>query len=38
MGDIGEPIHRREFEPMPTTTPVEEPSPAPQPSKEPVPA
>lgn len=28
-GNIGEPTHTREFEPMPATVPVTEPSPAP---------
>lgn len=42
-GDIGEPVRRREYEPMPETEPVKEPSPEPQPAEpvhapEPVPA
>ena len=44
-GDIGEPVRRREYEPMPETEPVHEPSPEPVPAepvhapeKEPVPA
>lgn len=36
MGDIGEPVRHVEFEPMPTTAPVEEPA-APSVPSEPVP-
>lgn len=35
-GDIGEPLRRREYEPIPEAVPVPEPAPAPVP--EPVPA
>lgn len=34
MGDIGNPIRRREYEPLPKTEPVKEPA-APEPTKEP---
>ena len=37
MGDIGEPVRKIEFEPLPQTAPVEEPA-APKPEREPVPA
>jgi hypothetical protein len=35
VGDIGEPLWTREFEPMPATEPVQEPSPPPVPEKVP---
>lgn len=39
MGDIGNPAHEIEFEPMPTTEPVPEKAPATVPApREPVPA
>ena len=38
MGDIGEPVRTIEFEPMPTTIPIQEPSPAVTPEPEKVPA
>lgn len=39
MGDIGEPVRRIEFEPLPEESPAEPaPAPVPQPDREPVPA
>jgi len=38
MGDIGKPLRKIEFEPMPDDVPVLEPSPDVEPALEPVPA
>lgn len=35
MGDIGKPVRKIEFEPMPETAPIQEPSPAREPEKVP---
>ena len=37
MGDIGKPIRRRQYEPLPEEVPIEEPSPTPTPTREPEP-
>lgn len=36
LGDIGEPLHTREYEPLPESVPVPEPAPAPVEPAEPV--